>query len=273
MRIPKITEYGDYRRFLRDYYAARKRSDPSFSYGSFAKRAGVARNHLKGVLDGKGLSPSSIQGYSKGLGLDETEAEYFRLMVSANQTKGAVARRAYTGAMRRWLWQRQHRPVPSSEAMLGLVRSWARTVVYGLANVSGFRAEPRWISRRLRGRVSEVQASEALRFLRQYGFIRARGSRWFRAAKRGCMVEGTKELKQAADALLRRSCRKASAIPCSSEAGDAHMIPLTSAQVRVLAEKYRVWLQETVPKAPRGARPGDLYLLLWDPIPLSTVES
>jgi uncharacterized protein (TIGR02147 family) len=48
-----VYDYEDYRRFLADSYAGRKRLNRGFSYGVFARRAGVARSYLQMVMDGK----------------------------------------------------------------------------------------------------------------------------------------------------------------------------------------------------------------------------
>src|SRR5437870_1925790 len=101
--LPSVRDYADYRRFLRDHYAARKRLDPAFSYAVFARRAGVSRIHLKRVLDGMGLSPASIRGYARGLNLAGPDAECFSLLVNVNQAAGGAARRAASAKLRHWI--------------------------------------------------------------------------------------------------------------------------------------------------------------------------
>ena len=273
--LPKVTDYADYRRFLKDTYDARKRLDPAFSHGAFAKRAGVARSHLKGVLNGENLSPASVRAYARGLGLTGGEGEYFGLLVQANQAKGPAARRTATGALRRWLheWRRVALP---QEAMSGLFRCWSRYVVFALTKVPDFRADPSWISRRLRERVSPAEAAEALAFLGRHGFIRTRGQRLLSTVAGRFRVSGgaSPELDRLFQVNSQDLYREAlSTFPRPSEAGNCSFAAaLTPSEVRILEEKFSQWIQEVLPSG-RSRRAGaNLYCVLFDPVPLSTLE-
>ncbi len=272
--LPKVTDYADYRRFLQDHYDFRKRQDPAFSYGAFAKRAGVARSHLKGVINGENLSPASVRSYARGLGLDERESEYFALLVQANQAKGPAAKRTATGALRRWLHEWQTVTLPE-EAVLGLFRRWSRYVVFASTKLPDFRADPAWIRRRLRERVSVAEAAEALEFLRRHGFIRTRGKRLLstltgRLESFGNSPELDRLLQGNAQDLYREAL---STFPRPPQHDECIMAAaLTPSEVRALEGKFRQWVREVLP-SPRSKRTGsNLYCLLWDPVLLSTLE-
>jgi uncharacterized protein (TIGR02147 family) len=78
-----IYDYTDYRRFLADYYAARKKNCPSFSYRNFARRASISSSGLyKEIVDGKrGLSRALIVKFARALKLNRRETNYFEAMV------------------------------------------------------------------------------------------------------------------------------------------------------------------------------------------------
>ena len=87
MRKPLVFEYLDYRLFLKDMYAYRKRRDPVFSYRYFSGKAGFASpNFLKLVIDDqRNLSHTSMLKTAKGFGLKGNEREFFENLVFMNQ--------------------------------------------------------------------------------------------------------------------------------------------------------------------------------------------
>ena len=83
-----IFEYLDYRKFLADYYAFKKKMHRSFSYRSFNAKAGISSPvFLKLVIDGKrNLGLSSIEKFATALGLNKKESLYFRKLVLFDQS-------------------------------------------------------------------------------------------------------------------------------------------------------------------------------------------
>ena len=175
--LPRIFDYEDYRAYLKDYYRARKAQDPAFSFGVFARRAGISsRAYVKLVMDGRrNLSADFIQRFSRGLKLTMDEAEYFQYLVLWCQERDEVSR---LGMHR----LRENSGVHSLQMgeRAAFLRHWANWLVLGLSRVRGFRAEPVWISRRLEGRISPSEARDALKFLRAKGYLRIRGHRLIR---------------------------------------------------------------------------------------------
>ena len=173
-RAPDLLAYPDYRRFLRDHYAWRKSRDRGFSYGSFARRAGLgSRGHLKEVMDGKkGLTAAMLERYCRGLALTPDRAEYFRLLVAFKQDGGEASR----SALRKWWTDREQRSLEGRQGREFFGRL-DNLLVRVLSRHRGFRPDPRWISRRLRGRVSPAQARAVLGYLRAEGFLPSRPKR------------------------------------------------------------------------------------------------
>lgn len=175
---PSIFGYEDFRRFLKDRFAAEKRANPAFSYGVLAQRAGIpSRSHLKLVINGKrNLTPDYLKRYAKGFRLAPEEMECLHHLVEWNQARDPAAREAARKAHRIWLMNRGGWWADGAERD-EFMASWANYLVLGLSRVKGFRANPAWIRRRLEGRISTAEARAALRFLQEKGHLRFKGKR------------------------------------------------------------------------------------------------
>ena len=90
-----VYQYRNYRKYLRDFYHEKKRSNPYYSFRVFSMRAGFrAPNVLKLVMDGeRNLTRNSVEKFIKGLSLCDGEARCFENLVLCNQGKlmGEVA--------------------------------------------------------------------------------------------------------------------------------------------------------------------------------------
>jgi uncharacterized protein (TIGR02147 family) len=90
--MKNVLEYRDYRQYLRDFYHAKKKANPYYSYRLFSRLAGFkAPNLLKLVMDGdRNLTDESAAKFARGLGLNGGEAQYFVIIVYANQNRIAA---------------------------------------------------------------------------------------------------------------------------------------------------------------------------------------
>lgn len=86
-----ITEYNDYRLYMRDFYEERKRVS-YFTWREFASLAGfVSPTYLKLVCDGKTrLSKPGIDKAARAMGLEGFDYTYFRLLVKFGNAKSAA---------------------------------------------------------------------------------------------------------------------------------------------------------------------------------------
>ena len=83
-----ITEYQDYREYMRDFYAERKRNS-YFTWRKFASLAGFASSaYLKLVSDGQTtLSKPGIPKVARAMGLEGFDYTYFTLLVKFGNAK------------------------------------------------------------------------------------------------------------------------------------------------------------------------------------------
>ncbi|MEO7425765.1 MAG: TIGR02147 family protein [Fibrobacteria bacterium] len=85
--MESIFSYTDYRRYLLDFFAERKRLNKHFSLRMLAERSGFkARDYLMRVMRGdRNLSMEGAEKLSVFFRFSEKQGEYFRLLVQFNQ--------------------------------------------------------------------------------------------------------------------------------------------------------------------------------------------
>lgn len=270
--LPHIFQYDDYRAFLGDWVAARKRANPAFSYGVFARKAGIrARSFLKMAIDGeRNLGEGTIARCIKGLGLSGAEADYFAHLVRWNQAGDPESRAKEGGVLRRIRLLGSQRDLGLPDAQ-GLNEVWSSYLVMGLSRVKGFQADPAWISRRLGGKVSPAQARSALRRLARAGILRLRGKRLLSTESSRFKVESRSGIPVSEAAFHARLLQEA-ADPSHHASGSAATViiqaALTRERVGQLGVKIRDWLYENA-QSPPGEADGELCVILAEIFPLS----
>jgi uncharacterized protein (TIGR02147 family) len=97
MSMPNVFDYYNYRVYLGDYYEARKRSDPYFSYRAFAQKAGYNSSGLYMLIVSgeRNLTTRYIKGFVQALKLNEKEELYFELMVQYTHALTDAAKQEY----------------------------------------------------------------------------------------------------------------------------------------------------------------------------------
>ena len=83
-----MLEAEDYRAFLKAAFDILKEHQASFSLQSFANKAGFSsKSFARDVISGrKRITPRSIDGFKKGLGLTGRLATYFTLLVAQTES-------------------------------------------------------------------------------------------------------------------------------------------------------------------------------------------
>jgi len=87
--LPDIFSYIDYRKFLEDYYTARKRTDRTFTHTFICRHLGQknAKSYFNNVVRGRiGISATFIDRFISLLELKPEEAKFFRALINYNQT-------------------------------------------------------------------------------------------------------------------------------------------------------------------------------------------
>ncbi|MEZ4241655.1 MAG: TIGR02147 family protein [Myxococcota bacterium] len=169
--VPEVFAYVSYRRYLADWYAARKQADSRFSHRLFARRSGSpSPSLLAEVIAGKrNLSAERLEGFVQALSLTGSAAGFFRDLVALDQ--GA------TEAERTDAWARiaAHRRFRSARPIDGdafaYLSTWSIAAIRELALRPDFRPEPEWIARTLTPRIPVAEARRGLEVLRALGML------------------------------------------------------------------------------------------------------
>lgn len=169
--IPDLYSYLDYRAFLRDWYEARKAANPRFSHRAFVRRTGQkSPSLLADVMERRrNLTPALLESFTTAMKLPAEEGRFFSLLVELDQSKDAEHRNAAwerISATRRF---REARRVEGES--FRYVSEWWYPAIRELALLPGFRADPAWVSRQLRPRITEAQATRALDTLFELGLL------------------------------------------------------------------------------------------------------
>src|SRR5512139_2382117 len=89
--------YTDYRKFLRDYYEARRAVQREYTHRFISQAIGFrSTGTFAQILQGKtNMAPDTVARFIRFLELKPVEADYFELLVLFGQSKGHAEKKAY----------------------------------------------------------------------------------------------------------------------------------------------------------------------------------
>jgi uncharacterized protein (TIGR02147 family) len=166
-----IFGYTDYRDYLRDYYEARKQNPHGYSFRQFSKDAGFrSPNVLKLVMEGqRNISQESVEKFVTALRLNGQSAEYFRTLVKWNHAKSDAAKKQHFATLRALIPRYKKRLLNADT--LEFLSHWLHPILREMVGLQTFSEDPHWIVRRLNGRTSVKEITQAVHFLTSAGFI------------------------------------------------------------------------------------------------------
>jgi len=176
--VAPLEQYSDYRQFLKDFYADRKKRSPSFSYRQFCQKAGVrSPSLLREVSEGRrNLTETTIQQFIKGLGLTETDAKFFTALVQYNQAQDPTTRQQWLESMRGLCKRVQARFVPLEDHEY--YARWYIPVVRELACRITWKRDYKKLARAVRPAITADQAHQAVDLLERMGFLEQHEGSW-----------------------------------------------------------------------------------------------
>jgi uncharacterized protein (TIGR02147 family) len=147
---------------LREELSRRSRANPRYSLRAFSKLIGVSPGALSELLNGKRpLSVKQAHQIAQRLGWSDAELERLvRLCVQDQSSRQGLASPDAPAA-----YGTKNLP----EDVFRIIADWYCLAILSLAEIPGFLADARWISRRLR--ISPHQCTEALERLERVGLL------------------------------------------------------------------------------------------------------
>jgi uncharacterized protein (TIGR02147 family) len=86
--MKRVTEYLEYRSFLKDFYEEKRSENPIFSYRYMGQKLHIDPSHLAKIFQAKRhISDTSIPAFIAFAGLVNRDAEYFETLVQFNKAK------------------------------------------------------------------------------------------------------------------------------------------------------------------------------------------
>jgi len=166
-----IFDYLNFREFLKDAYAAQKKSNKKFSFRYFSQKAGfLSPNYLHMVMNGiRNLTKDCLPKFAKALELNKRELRYFEALVSFNQAKEPEAKSYYLGVLNALRKDKVGKPLHDHQ--MELLSKWFYPVMMELVSLPHFEEDPNWIRKQFGGKVSTKEAREALDSMFKIGLL------------------------------------------------------------------------------------------------------
>ena len=154
-----ILEHSNYRTYLKSVIAEKQRKSPGFSMRAFARQIGLGQSAVSQVLAGKkNLSLDSAAKIAQKLRLNETEAEYFRLLVQIETTKNHELKKSFLTRAQSLNTNRDIRDL--SVDFFASIADWYHIVIENLLDVKNFSFNASEISKLLG--ITRIEAETAI---------------------------------------------------------------------------------------------------------------
>jgi len=172
-----VTDYLDYRSFLKDYFRLRKIDQPGYSMRTFAKNptlgissSGFMTNLLKGM---RNLTQRQRLQFTKALKLDERQSEYFDFLVQFNQAKSIEEKNHF------FAYLSKHRGSQAKillEQQYQFFAHWEHSIIWNYLGLDKAEATPARIARHLAENLSPQAVEESLNLLLNMGLIKKKAN-------------------------------------------------------------------------------------------------
>jgi uncharacterized protein (TIGR02147 family) len=170
---PAVTDYLDYRSFLKDWFQWRKESQPGYSMRTFARNPGLGisstsfmTNLLKGA---RNLTQRQRLQFAKALRLEGPHADYFDYLVQFNQAKSIDEKNFFFSHLSK------HRGSQAKlllEKQYAFFAKWNHSVIWNYLGLPRAEGSPARIAKHLAESLTPEEVEDSLRLLLDMGLIR-----------------------------------------------------------------------------------------------------
>lgn len=165
---PVISDYMDYRRYLADWYAYRRKLSEGeirpYSYQMFSAAANIrSPNYLKMIIEARrNLSDDMVGKFAKALGLNKEHTEEFRYLVHSSQASDPVERNVYLQKLSSLRVDRKLKSGEIDRKTWEKIPNWVAWIIYAMVDQEGVKFDLPTLKRLLRGKASESEIDEGL---------------------------------------------------------------------------------------------------------------
>jgi uncharacterized protein (TIGR02147 family) len=186
--MPNIFEYTDYRKYLAGWFEEKKKSLPSFSYASFAQKAGFSdRGFFHNVIHGKrDLTKESIVKVSQAIGHSKTEADYFENLVFFNKAS-ELKERSYFFEKINSVKSTGRTAVKAMEIrkdQYDFYSKWYHSAIRSLIDMYPFKDDYQWLAKNVFPQITSRQAKKSVQLLERLGLIARQKDKTYKLASK-----------------------------------------------------------------------------------------
>ncbi len=170
--IPSVFDYLDYRRFLADWFSARRIGDAKFSVRSFTRKAGLPISNSsffsKVIAGNRNLTLDLRFKLVKALKLGTDETKYFELLVQFNQSKDADGKQHFYSELARY---RRSRARIIDKEGYEYYAAWHHSMVRAFFGLNQKENNPAAIGGRIFPKLDAKAVEDSIRLLLRLGLI------------------------------------------------------------------------------------------------------
>lgn len=167
---PDIFQHFDFRKFLNDYLAFLRHTNPHFSFQTLVNDFGLnSRSHYIDIINGRKLTKRFIPAYEKICNFTEKESVYFKTLVSFNQSKSIDEKKV--------LFEKITKLAPTLETIqleneiYDYFQHWYIPAMVSILDIYKNENDHRILAKLFNPQISAVQARKALNTLQKLNFI------------------------------------------------------------------------------------------------------
>jgi len=181
---PLVTEFKDYRLFLKALFVWSKENKRSFSFEFCAKKLGTSKSYLKQVLDQKiHVDLNRATSIAKLFGLNAFEKQYFFVLIIQNEIRDQDLKNHFSLVLER---------LKANEQVEGLkayrtrtkngegvqLEDWLSLTIGALTHFPDFQPDVRWLRKKLGDSVSEKDIENIFEKMKQSRMICVKDGRY-----------------------------------------------------------------------------------------------
>lgn len=170
---PVVTDFLDFRSFLKEWFRYRKEIQPGYSMRTFAANPALgisSTSYMSNLLNGnRNLTQRQRLQFIKALKLEGTPAEYFDFLVQFNQARTLEEKNYFFAHLSK------HRGSQAKillEKQYEFFAKWHHSVIYNYLGLEKAEGAPARIAKHLAEELSPAEIQESLDLLLAMGLIR-----------------------------------------------------------------------------------------------------
>ena len=166
-----IFTYTDYREFLRDYFAGRKKAHPAFSHRQFAGRAGFKTSNFMYLVMGgrRNLTLESIQKVAAAMQMKKRERDYFESLVFLCQAQTVEAKELHLARLNGMRKGAFHNLIGGDR--FEYIANWLHPVVRELAAMARAETDEKELAAQIASHVTPAEIRKSLELLTRLGLL------------------------------------------------------------------------------------------------------